>query len=86
MVKHKENPFGPNIVYYCKDCEKIVNAQQVGRKFVFRCTICKTKNVAFGTDKSLRSFYHIEEEGSEKRVRKKVAKEEVKGEKEEVKK
>lgn len=50
------------VVYYCKDCEKIVDADQVGRKYVFRCRVCKTKNVAFGTDKSIRSYFHVYDE------------------------
>ncbi|MBN1494984.1 hypothetical protein JW911_04590 [Candidatus Peregrinibacteria bacterium] len=61
MLKPKEPTFGRQIIYYCKDCEKIVDAQRVGRKYVFRCPICRTKNVAFGTDKSIRNFFHIEE-------------------------
>lgn len=47
------------IVFYCKDCEKIVEGVKVGRKYVYRCPVCKTKNVAFGTEKSIRSFYHV---------------------------
>lgn len=62
MVHSKNNTFGKNIIYYCKDCEKIVDAQRIGRKYVFRCPICKTKNVAFGTEKSIRSFYHVKED------------------------
>jgi hypothetical protein len=62
MANRKEDVFGPNIVYYCKDCEKIVDAERVGRKYVFKCPICKTKNVAFGTEKSIKSFYHVSEE------------------------
>jgi len=61
MINPKDKPFGNDILYYCKDCEKIVDAQKVGRKYVFRCPICKTKNVAFGTEKSLNNFFHIEE-------------------------
>lgn len=48
-----------HIVFYCKDCEKIVEGMKVGRKYVYRCPVCKTKNVAFGTEKSIRSFYHV---------------------------
>lgn len=65
MAYQKDKPFGSDIHYYCKDCEKIVDAQKVGRKYVFRCPICKTKNVAFGTDKSLNNFFHIDEKRSE---------------------
>lgn len=49
------------IVFYCKDCEKIVEVKPFGRKFVYRCAICGTKNVAFGTEKAIRSFYRYEE-------------------------
>ncbi len=50
------------VVYYCKDCERIVDAHQVGRKYVYSCNICKTKNVAFGTEKSIRSYFHFDEQ------------------------
>jgi hypothetical protein len=49
------------IVFYCKDCEKIVLTKAVGRKFVYKCGICGTKNVAFGTEKSIVNYYRIEE-------------------------
>jgi Zn finger protein HypA/HybF involved in hydrogenase expression len=61
MIKEK-NIFGEKIKFFCKDCNKIVEAKRVGRKYVFRCPICKTKNVAFGTEKSIKNFFHIEEE------------------------
>lgn len=51
------------MVCYCKDCHKIVPAAPLGRKFAYRCTICQTKNVAFGTLKSIKNFYRIKEEG-----------------------
>jgi hypothetical protein len=62
MIKQKENVYGSAIKFYCKDCQKIVDAKQVGRKNVFRCAICKTKNVAFGTEKSIKNFFHIEDD------------------------
>lgn len=49
------------IVFFCKDCEKIVEVKPVGRKFAYTCGICKTKNVAFGTEDAVRSFYRIED-------------------------
>lgn len=49
------------IVFYCKDCEKIVQVKPFGRKFVYRCAVCGTKNVAFGTEKAIRGFYRYEE-------------------------
>jgi hypothetical protein len=53
---------GMDIVFYCKDCDKIVDVFPVGRKFVYKCSICKTKNVAFGTEKSIKSYYRVTEE------------------------
>ena len=77
MIYHKGpkgKPFGENIVYYCKDCDNIVEATQFGRKYVFKCPICKTKNVAFGTEESINNFFHIEEE-KKKKARKEKKKE-----------
>lgn len=48
------------IIFYCKDCEKIVDGVKIGRKYVYKCPVCGTKNVAFGTEKSIKSFYHVE--------------------------
>lgn len=62
MIKQKDSIYGEAIKFYCKDCQKIVGAKQVGRKNVFRCDICKTKNVAFGTEKSIKNFFHIDDE------------------------
>mgnify|MGYP001559297280 FL=1 len=49
------------IIFFCKDCEKIVAGIKVGRKYVYKCPACGTKNVAFGTEKSIKSFYHVGE-------------------------
>ena len=58
-----ENELKTGIVFYCKDCEKIVQVTPVGRKFVYKCNTCKTKNVAFGTEKSIKNFFHIKDAG-----------------------
>lgn len=47
------------VVFYCKDCEKLVNAKPLGRKFVYRCNTCGTKNVAFGLEEAIRNFYRV---------------------------
>ncbi|MFA6550255.1 MAG: hypothetical protein WCT36_02780 [Candidatus Gracilibacteria bacterium] len=60
MAREEDNWGG--IVFYCKDCEKIVQADRAfGKKYVYKCRICKTKNVAFGTEKSIATYFHIEE-------------------------
>jgi hypothetical protein len=73
MTKEEEKK---GIVYYCKDCEEIVDTAQVGNKFVYKCKKCGTKNVAFGTYKSIYGFFRIEEkEAKEKRKKAKVERE-----------
>jgi len=69
----KENAGEPTkIVYYCKDCEKIVKAQKITpRKLKFKCQVCQGKNVSFGTEKSIKNHYRIkdnviEEDGADK--------------------
>jgi hypothetical protein len=57
------NKLPESLKFYCKDCHKLVETTAVGQKFVYRCKICSTKNVAFGSEKSLRNFYRIKEEG-----------------------
>ena len=75
MAKSNAQPFGENIKYYCKDCEKFIEGRQVGRKYVFRCPICNTKNVAFGTEKSLINFFHLDEKRRKEEKKKENAKE-----------
>ncbi len=55
-----------HVVFYCKDCEKIVDTKPVGRKFAYRCGVCGTKNVAFGTEKTIRAYYRFKDEDGEK--------------------
>ncbi|MBI5755160.1 hypothetical protein HZA41_03005 [Candidatus Peregrinibacteria bacterium] len=50
-----------SVVYFCKDCQKMVNAKKEPRRYVYTCDICGTKNVAFGTKKSIQHFYHLED-------------------------
>ncbi|KKQ71842.1 MAG: hypothetical protein UT33_C0012G0050 [Candidatus Peregrinibacteria bacterium GW2011_GWC2_39_14] len=69
MTREEDNWGG--IVFYCKDCEKIVQADRAfGKKYVYKCRICKTKNVAFGTEKSIATYFHIEEEAPKVEVAK----------------
>ena len=65
------------IAFFCKDCEMIVKAYAVGRKFVYKCSRCSTKNVAFGTEKALRDFYRVktEEEVKKEEAERKASKE-----------
>ena len=61
-----ENKLPATLIFYCKDCHKIVEATPIGRKFVYKCNVCQTKNVAFGSVKSIKNFYRIKDEGASK--------------------
>lgn len=61
------------ILFYCKDCAETVDTERCGRKYVYRCKKCGTKNVAFGTKKSIYGFFKIDEK-AEKREEKEAAK------------
>jgi len=77
------------VVFYCKDCEKLVDTHRVGKQYVYKCKICGTKNVAFGTEKSIKSFFRIKEEVVEEVVeekKKEVPAEKAEDKKEDVKK
>lgn len=62
VVATDDNP----IVFFCKDCQEIVETVKVGGKYVYKCKKCGTKNVAFGTKKSIYGFFRIEEREKEK--------------------
>jgi len=49
------------IIFYCKDCGEIVDTIKCGKKYVYKCKKCGTKNVAFGTKKSIYSFFHLDD-------------------------
>lgn len=49
------------IIYYCRDCEKLVKPKRVGGKFQFSCTECKGNNVSFGSAHSIAKYYKIPE-------------------------
>ena len=59
---NKDQAVQNNIIFYCKDCEEIVDTEKVGGKYVYKCKKCGTKNVAFGTVKSIKNFFKIDEE------------------------
>ncbi len=75
-----ENP----IIFYCKDCEKIVDVDRFGKKYVYKCKKCRTKNVALGTKKSIFGYFKLDEKKLNKEAEEKEkAKEEKKKAKEE---
>lgn len=65
---NKEEKNEPSIIFYCKDCQEIVDTDKVGGKYVYKCRKCGTKNVAFGTVKSIKNFFKIEDKPEEEAV------------------
>lgn len=45
------------IIYFCRDCDKIVKPKRIGKKFEFSCADCKGNNVAFGSEQSIMNYY-----------------------------
>lgn len=60
VTKTDQKPAGC-IIFYCKDCMEIVDAKKIGKKYIYSCPKCKGKNVAFGTEKSIKNYFHIKE-------------------------
>lgn len=57
----KKDELGGEIIFYCKDCEEIVETSRIGGKHVYKCRKCGTKNVAFGTKRSIYGFFRLDE-------------------------
>lgn len=64
--KAKPTGLAPNIVFYCKDCQEVGEVSRVGSRYVYTCNTCETKNVAFGTMRSIESFFHLAEKRKKK--------------------
>ena len=57
----KDTGIPAKIVYYCRDCEKLITPKRIGKKLRFSCSECKGENVAFGSEQSIMNFYHIKD-------------------------
>lgn len=53
------NPHTAKIVFYCKDCENLVDAHKIAKTYNYKCTACNGEKVAFGTEESISNFYKI---------------------------
>jgi phage FluMu protein Com len=49
------------IAFYCHECQKIVAGVKIGAKYLYKCPTCNGKNVAWGTEASIKSHYRIKE-------------------------
>jgi len=50
-----------NLVYFCKECQKIIDIKPLNFKLI--CPNDKTHvDIAFGTERSIKNFYKIKDE------------------------
>ncbi len=51
------------IVYFCKDCKRIVEGKtRRGKKrYSFSCPLCNGHEVAYGTEKSIINYFRIKQ-------------------------
>ena len=47
------------VIFYCKKCEEIVDVNKIGKKLVFECKKCKSKDIAIWTAEGINKFYKI---------------------------
>ena len=59
IPKNEDEVSAVTIIFYCKNCGKIVAATQTKKKFHFRCPDCGKTEIAFGTEQSIRNHYRI---------------------------
>lgn len=63
----ENNTIPSPIIFYCKDCEEIVQTERFRGQYVYKCKKCGTKNVAFGTEKSIRTFFKLDDKPKKKK-------------------
>lgn len=69
MTEEEKN--SDEMAFFCKDCSRVLTEKQVercGKRLVFKTKECGTKNVAFGSKKSIYGFFRVEE--MEKKLKK----------------
>lgn len=50
------------ILFFCKECQGIVSASKHPKRYAFSCNLCKSKQVAFGTEASIRKFFRLKDD------------------------
>ncbi|KKP40589.1 MAG: hypothetical protein UR28_C0001G0099 [Candidatus Peregrinibacteria bacterium GW2011_GWF2_33_10] len=54
-------PKSPGCIrFFCRNCAKIIeNPEQKKDTYVYLCPDCKEDQVTFGTEKSIKHFFHL---------------------------
>jgi len=53
--------------FFCHDCHKLVEGQKAKKGLKFHCKACSGKKISFGTMRSLKNFFHLNDEGVAKK-------------------
>ncbi|MDD3066895.1 MAG: hypothetical protein PHO48_03640 [Candidatus Gracilibacteria bacterium] len=61
IPKTEEEIAPAKLVFYCKNCQEIVEAKQAKKKFHFVCPKCNKQDIAFGTEESIKNHYRIKD-------------------------
>lgn len=51
------------LVFYCKDCHATVPAVQTKKKFYFRCKVCGSERISYGTLEGVHDHFRLNDEG-----------------------
>lgn len=58
------------ILFFCRDCQKVVDSpEKQGGKYEYKCPLCHSDKVAFGTRAAVQDFFHIKEAALEKMLK-----------------
>lgn len=50
------------VIFFCRECNKVVPVDKIGKKKIsFKCKQCGKKDIAFGTERSISNFFHLDE-------------------------
>ncbi|MBU1019518.1 MAG: hypothetical protein ABII07_05890 [Patescibacteria group bacterium] len=61
-TEEKQLVDAPDILFFCRECQKIVKEpKKIGSKYIYKCPVCSSENVAFGTRKSVCSYFHVKD-------------------------
>jgi hypothetical protein len=47
------------VLFFCKECQDVVDVTRIPTKYLYKCKNCSSENVAFGSEKSIKNFFHI---------------------------
>jgi len=53
-----ENFTESKIAFFCRDCSEIVEVEKI-KNLRFRCKKCGGENIALGTEKSVKNYFHL---------------------------